>query len=139
MDKDKDESGESCLRKIKTLLKDELEVDIPDMVIDRAHRIGPIKQNPTTNKKSQTIIVRFTTWRHRSMVYRARKKSEKFKVHLDLTHRKVKLLEKVNTWLKDKNECFAFADINCRPCLFMDGDYEYFNDEHELLDLIKYA
>ena len=139
MDKDKDESGESCLRKIKTSLKDELEVDIPDMVIDRAHRIGPVKQNPTTNKKLQTIIVRFTTWRHRSMVYRARKKSEKFKVHLDLTHRKVKLLEKANTWLKDKNECFAFADINCRPCLFMDGDYEYFNDEHELLDLIKYA
>ncbi len=108
-------------------------------MIDRAHRIGPIKQNQTTKKNSQTIIVRFTTWRHRSMVYRARKKSDKFKVHLDLTHRKVKLLEKANTWLKDKKECFAFADINCRPCLYLDGDYEYFNDEHELLDYIKYA
>ena len=50
MDKDKDESGESCLEKIKKLLKNELKVDIPDVVIDRAHRIGPMKQNPTTNK-----------------------------------------------------------------------------------------
>ena len=115
-----------------------MEVDIPDVVMDRAHRIGPIKEDTTTKKKSQTIIVRFTTWRHRSMVYRARKKSKKFKVHLDLTHRKVKLLEKANTWLKDKKECFALADINCRPCLYLDGDYEYFNDEYQLLEYIKY-
>eukprot|EP00795_Rhopilema_esculentum_P015007 gene15007-6162_t len=139
MDKDKDESCGSCLRKIKSLLKDELGVDIPDVVIDRAHRIGPMKQNPTNNKKSQTIIVCFTTWRHRSMVYKARKKSNKFKVHLDLTHRKVKLLGKANTLLNDKKECFAFADVNCRPCLYMDGKFVYFNDEHKLLGFIKYA
>ena len=123
----KDESGENCLRIIKALMKEELEVDIPDMVADCAHRIGPIKEDPKAKKKLQAIIVRFTTWRHSSMVYRARKNSKKFIIQLDLTQRKPKLLEKANAWLKGKNG-FAFANINCHPCIFMDGAYKFFKD-----------
>ena len=107
------------------------------MVIDRAHRICQIKEDLKTKKKWQTIIVRFTTWRHRSIVYRARKKSETFKIQLDLTQRKLKLLEKANAWLKEKKDCFAFANINCYLCLFMDGTYKFFKDEYNLLDIIK--
>lgn len=135
----RNESGEECLKKIKKVLKDELKVDIPDVVIDRAHRIGPVKEDPTSKKKFQSIIVRFTTWRHRTLAYRARKKTKQVRVRLDLTRRKVKLLEKANTWLEDNDENFAFADINCRLCLRFEGDFHYFNDENELKELIKYA
>ena len=45
-----------------------LELDIPGSCIDRAHRIG--KKTPG---RVRPIIVRFTTWRHRTMVYRKRK------------------------------------------------------------------
>ena len=102
LNEDNDESNENSLRIIKALLKEELEVDIPDMVIDRAHRIGQIKEDLKTKKKWQTIIVRFTTWRHHSIVYRARIKSVTFKIQLDLTQRKLKLLDKANAWLKEK-------------------------------------
>ena len=50
-----------------------LDVDIPDNVIDRAHRVG----KPYINRKNETchaMMVRFTTWRHRTKVYRARDK-----------------------------------------------------------------
>ncbi len=52
VDKDKDESGKSCLSKIKSLLEDELELEIPDTVIDRAHRIGPIKEGNEYNEEN---------------------------------------------------------------------------------------
>ena len=38
----KEESGEQCLKKVKAVFN-ELKVNIPDAVIDRAHRIGQAK------------------------------------------------------------------------------------------------
>ena len=69
------ESGEECLEKVRALFKDQLELDIPDVAIDRAHRIGGPKV--VAGKRDRQVIVRFTTWRHRTQVYRARKKSRK--------------------------------------------------------------
>ena len=48
--------------------------DIPNVVIDRAHRIGKSYDDRISNKKCKSIIVRFTTFRHRTMFYRSRKK-----------------------------------------------------------------
>ena len=136
---DGNESGEECLKKIKKVLKDDLKVDIPDVVIDGAHRIGPVEKDEKSNKSCQSIIVRFTTWHHRTLAYRARKNTKKFRVRLDLTRKKMKLLEKANTWLGDNDENFAFADINCRLCIRLDGEFHYFKDENKLKDIIKYA
>ena len=66
----KNESSESCLEKVKNVFN-ELGVDIPDVVIDRAHRIG--RPRIVQGKRVHQVIVRFTTWRHRTLVYRARK------------------------------------------------------------------
>ena len=61
------ESGEECLKKIKELLKDQLELDIPGVAIDRAHRTeGP---KVVAGKRYRQVIVRFTMWRHRTEVY----------------------------------------------------------------------
>ncbi len=70
------ESGEKCLAKVKAVFA-KLDVDVPDNVIDRAHRIGSPKV--VKGKKVHTMIVRFTTWRHRTAVYRARKNCSSYK------------------------------------------------------------
>ncbi len=79
------ETGEQCLKKVKSVFK-ELKVNIPDEVIDRAHRIG--KPKVKNGIDIHTMIVRFTTWRHRTAVYGARKTSSKYKVRLDLTKKR---------------------------------------------------
>ena len=55
---------------------DKVELDMPDTVIDRPHRIGPQYSDYKTKKKCKAIIVRFTTFRHRTSVLGKEKKSE---------------------------------------------------------------
>ena len=47
----------------------ESEVEIPESILDRAHRIGPTYTDNDTGKKMQSIIVRFTTFRYRTLFY----------------------------------------------------------------------
>jgi len=71
------------------------------------------------------MILRFTTWRHRTMVYRARKNSGKYK-------RGSEMLEKANKLLESSETSFAFADINCNLCWFNCGTYKYFENLEDL-------
>ena len=67
------ESAEEVLDKVRDLVK-EADVVFPDCGFDRAHRIGPVTKNRSSDtQKVQGIIVRFTSFRYRTMVYRARK------------------------------------------------------------------
>ena len=68
----------------KTLFK-EAKVSVPENVLDRAHRIGPIYTDRGSRKKCKSIIVRFTTFRQRILFYRVRKNLKTAKVKLDLT------------------------------------------------------
>ena len=55
-------------------------VDIPDSNNSRAHRNGPQKD------KKQAVIVKFTTFRHRTLLFRARRKLiNGVKMHVDLS------------------------------------------------------
>ena len=132
------ESGEECLKTVKKIFR-ELKVSIPDAVIDRAHRIGKIKEEG--GKRYRQIIVRFTTWRHRTEVYRARKNSDKYCIRLDLTKERLKIMGKANDILKDmgraSESCYVFSDVNCRMCLKYDGKFQYFGNTNELLNFIK--
>ena len=51
---------------------DEGELDILDTAIDRAIRIGPEYSDYKTKRICKAIIIRFTTFRNRTLVYRAR-------------------------------------------------------------------
>ena len=64
---DDSETSDEVFDKCKKLFK-KLELDIPKGCIEKAHRIG--KKTPG---RVRTIIVRFTTWPHCTMVYRKRK------------------------------------------------------------------
>ena len=128
------ETGEDCLEKVKKVFN-ELQVDIPDSVLDRAHRIG--RPQTVRGRIIHQVIVRFTTWRHKTKVYRARKKCPKYRIKLDLTKKRVKLLEKVNAFLEEKELGFAFADVNCRLCAKIGDQFHYFESEEDLLDVIR--
>ena len=132
------ESGDECLKTVKKIFR-ELKVSIPDAVIDRAHGIGNIKEEG--GKRYRQIIVRFTTWRHRTEVYRARKNSDKYRIRLDLTKEHLKIMGKANDLLKDmgraSESCYVFSDVNCRMCLKYDGNFQYFGNTNELLSFIK--
>ena len=62
----------------------------------------------------QQVIVRLTTWHHRTAIYRARSKAGNVKIQLDLTRKKLTLLNAANMILKDYDGHYAFADVNCR-------------------------
>ena len=83
------ESGPECFQEVQNMLKEELNLDISEILIDHAHRIGPMVDHPVTGKRHRQIIIRFAKWRHRTVVLKERKVSEKFKMRPDLTHRRV--------------------------------------------------
>ena len=80
------ETSDLVYEKVKNIIKN-YEIDIPDLVIDRAHRIGHKFVDESSGNQVQSVILRFTTFRHRTQLYRYRKKSEKdngIRVRLDL-------------------------------------------------------
>ena len=91
-------------------------VDIPNEVVDRTHRIGPSYADKNSNVECKSVIVCFTTFRHRSMVYRAKKKMKPgVRVKLDLTKSRYTLLNDANKVVKQNPDIkFYYADINCR-------------------------
>ena len=79
------ESSDDVLDSVKSLFK-EAKVDIPESIIDRAHRIGSRYQDASSNNYCKSIIIRFTTFCHRTMFYRAKNKLKRgVKIKLDLT------------------------------------------------------
>ena len=63
----------------------EADIDIPDSVLDRAHRIGPIRKDES-DQNIQGIIVIINNFRYRSMFYKNQKKLKGGKhVQINLT------------------------------------------------------
>ena len=115
---EQNETSNKVLSKVVDMCK-EASVDIPDTVIDRAHRIGEVYFDNKRKKNCKSIIVRFTTFRHRTMVYRAKKNMKNnVRVKLDLTKKRSNLLVLANTFVANINinlVKFCYADIKCRP------------------------
>ena len=88
---DENETAEDVMVKVKSLIT-ERGVDIPDTFLDRAHRVGKKITFDDGSVKHQ-VIVKFTTWHHRTLFYKNRKKLEGAKVYLDLTKAKFKFLK----------------------------------------------
>ena len=132
------ETSESCLEAVKEVFS-EIKADIPDFAINRAPRIG--KTKIVNEKSSRQMCVRFTAWRHRTWVYHTRKTktSGNYKGHLDITKRRLGMIERANYWLREdrKTNCFVFADVNCRPCLKLEDGFHYFTNEKDLEELLQ--
>ena len=91
--------------------------------------------------KQKSINISFTTFRHRTHVYRVKKNLKKeVKVHLDLTKRRHKLHEDAISLVKDNGDVkFCYADINCRLKVKWNDDPRegnFFSSMNELEDLL---
>ena len=84
------ENSTEVFEKVKEVI-DESGADVPDAFLDRAHRVGKPYVGADGVRKHQ-VIVKFTTWYHRTEFYRKRKNLSVVKVYLDLTQSKFKLL-----------------------------------------------
>ena len=120
LEKKVNETPDSILDSLRLLFEEE-EIDIPDNCLDRAHRVS---------RNNDTVIVRFTTFRHRTLLYKKRKEIKERKnisIHLDLTKDRLNMLLAANDYVKNlPNVSFAYADINCRLKVRMSNDKEFF-------------
>ena len=125
MKKQENESSEEVLEEIKCLFS-EASINIPDACFDRAYRVS---------RTDDTVTVRFTKFRHRTMFYRKRKELKNgVKVHLDLTKARLDLLIKASKYVKNlSNVDFVYADINCRLQIYFSNNNESFFDSMDNL------
>ena len=123
-----DESLDDVLGKVKSLIT-ESGCKIPDVVTDRAHRIGKGYKGKTQNVLCKSIIVRFSTFRHRALLYRNRNKLKNANVWLDLTKKCLKIFTDAIDFVKAyKNVDYVMVDINCRLKVFFKNGRSNFFD-----------
>ena len=77
------------------------------------------------------MIVNFTSWRHRTAVYKGRKKLQGKRIQLDLTSKRASLSRFAKEKAKDYAEVdFVLVDINCRVGnKTKGGDFLFFDSE----------
>ena len=133
------EASEEVLVKVKCLVS-ESGCDIPDVVIDRAHRIGKGYTDKKSNLSCKSITVRFTTFRHRTMLYRNRNKLKKAKVKLDLTKKRYDIYTDAINFAKNYSIVnFVMVDINCRlKVVFTNGNSSFFKSIIDLKESIEH-
>ena len=129
--------SQEVLGKVINLIK-ESEAEIPESVLDRAHRIGPTYMG----KKVESIIVRFTAFRHRTLFYTNHKKIKSgARIRLDLTKDRYNLLVSAR---KRVNNCpkvnYVYDDINCRLKVKMaDQSHKFFDQSHKFFGRIEWS
>ena len=130
-------SSDDVLRKVKSLIT-ESGCEIPDVVIDRAHRIGRGYKDISRNVPCKSIVVRFSTFRHRTLFYRNRNKLKNAKVRLDLTKKRCEIFTDAMDFVKAyKNVDYVMIDINCRlKVFFKNGRSSFFDNISDLKNLI---
>ena len=123
---------EDCMKKVEEVLK-KLNCGVDIDAVDKAHRIGP--RVTDEGKEKQQMIVRFKTFKERTMVYRARKKAENTRIRIDLTRRRLHVLREAKTLVEDhKNTVdYVFADINCSLAAKLKNEaFIFFNSVDDL-------
>ena len=129
VDGDDSETSDDVFNKC-TELFNKLELDIPGACIDRAHSIGK------TPGRVRPIIVHFTTWFHRIIVYRKRKDCVNCRITLDLKKTCMEILKEAIDLARESDLIsYAFADINFSLCVKLTNDS--FNVSNTIDDLNK--
>ena len=120
----------------------ESESEIPEFVLDRAHHIGLTYTDNNSAKKMQSITVRFTTSKHRTLIYENHKNIKSgARIRLDLTKDRYNLLVSDR---KGGNNCskvyYVYVDINCRlKVKLADESRKLFESMEELNGILSNA
>ena len=125
---------ENCEKKVKQIMKD-MNCGLNPDDIDRAHRIGSKRIDDDSGAVSQQIIVKFKSFRQRTLFYRNRAKAKNgIKVRLDLTKRRLSILNEAKEFAKEIPSIdFVFCDINCNLAVKLkSGQFLYFDSVGDL-------
>ena len=117
-------------------------VELPPNSIDRAHRTGKVTTNSNTKEKTKPIIIRFTSFRDRTAVYKARakiKEMAKCSLSLDLTANRYKLLKDARTLVENVSDInVVYTDINCNLRAFTSKEeHVLFESMSDLNDIVS--
>ena len=99
--------------------------------MDRAHVVGK-KKMKEDGTYTQPVIVRFTSFKNRTLFYKKRKefkKKHKLGVSLDLTKNRLSLLSDARKRVEEIDGVeFVYSDVNCNLRLFTSaGDHLKFD------------
>ena len=132
------ETSEDVLTKVKSLIT-EAKCEIPDAVIDRAHRIGKVYKDKNSKELCKSVIVRFTTFRHRTKFYYARNSLKNVKVKLDLTKERYGIYKEALDLVENHSKVsYAMVDINCRlKVVLKNGKGIFFTDIESLKNILE--
>ena len=133
------ETSNDVFENVKGLIE-ESKSEIPEVAIDRAHRIDKEYTDSTSEKKCKSIIARFTNFRHRNMFYYGRKNlKHKVKVKLDLTKKPYSIFSDALKLSKNfENVNFVLVDINCcLKIIFKNGRSKVFSDCDNLREILN--
>ena len=137
------ETAEESLNKVKVEVA-KLGITINDCDFDRAHRVGKPKDRDGHMQKDRQMIVKFSTFRARTEVYRSRKSAtvidnnNKVRFYIDQTKRRFELRKMAVDYVSEKpNVDFVFVDVNCNLCIRLkNGEFKFFNSKEELIDIV---
>ena len=133
------ETSDEVPDKVKSLIN-ETSCDIPDVVIDRVRQIGKGYNDKKANVRCKSIIVPFTTFRHRSMFYWSRANLKgNVKLKLDLTKNRHKTFTQAIETVKNyDNVNYVMGDINCRlKVVSKDRGGKFFIDILSLKEILE--
>ena len=132
---ERDETEEDVMMAVKVAIR-EAGISIPDDAIDRAHRVG--KGRIVAGERRRQVIVRFTSFKHRTTVYKKRKEVRRLRVYLDLTRNRKKVLDDINLLIakREMRNCYAFADVNCRLRVKLDSGFHPISCYEDFLKLL---
>ena len=127
------------LDKEKLLIK-ETSCDIPDVVIERAHRIGKGYNDKKPNVHCKSIIVSFIYFRHRTMFYRSwANLKNNVKLRLDLTkNRRTIFTIAIETIKSYDNVSCVMVEINCQlKVVFKAGSDKFFTENMNFKEILE--
>ena len=132
-----EETAEEVFKKTENLLK-KVCPNLSGDCIDRAHRIGPDYTCYKSQEKCRSVMVRFVSFKHRTLFYRKRASLKNIRVQIDLTKRRYEVLKKAITLVNGNNDVdYEFTDVNCRlKVVFKDKRSSFFNDIDDLKKLL---
>ena len=135
-------SQNDVLDPVNSLFK-EAKVDILESVIDQVYRIGYRYLDAASNNYCTSIIIRFITFRHRTVLYRAKNKLMRdVRIKLDLTKSRYGLLKRAKDHVKEVPSIkFCYADINCHLKVKFNAENQkdiFFSSFDNLLDICRH-
>ena len=127
------------LDKEKLLIK-ETSCDIPDVVIERAHRIGKGYNDKKPNVHCKSIIVSFINFRHRTMFHRSwANLKNNVKLKLDLTKNRHTIFTiAIETIKSYDNVNYVMVEMNCQlKVVFKAGSDKLFTENMNFKEILE--